>query len=245
MIYAKTDEHGVNVSIEGESEDLLHELAQIGSALYNAARGGLEEGYYDDTDEDEEDEDDECEFCEIKRGEHFFYNGIEFICLELGADALFAITANCIGEFEFDRDGKNNWKICSLNKWLNDEYLSEHFDKKHLICREIDLTADNGDKAYSTANSYLAPLTVDEYRKCRDIVPLYDECMWTVTPWHCGTPYASYAHYVRHVTSSGILDSRYASHASGLAPACIFDLTILSSRQSARTGRIELYEEEC
>lgn len=245
MIYAKTDEHGVNVSIEGESEDLLHELAQIGSALYNAARGGLEEGYYDDTDEDEEDEDDECEFCEIKRGEHFFYNGIEFICLELGADALFAITANCIGEFEFDRDGKNNWKICSLNKWLNDEYLSEHFDKKHLICREIDLTADNGDKAYSTANSYLAPLTVDEYRKCRDIVPLYDECMWTVTPWHCGTPYASDAYYVRNVTSSGILNGGNANYAFGLAPACIFDLTILSSRQSARTGRIELYEEEC
>ena len=98
MIYAKTNEDGINISIEGESEDLLRELAQIGSALYNAARSGLEEGYYDDTDEDEEDEDDECELCEIKRGEHFFYNDIEFICLEPGADALFAITANCIVE---------------------------------------------------------------------------------------------------------------------------------------------------
>ena len=243
MIEIKTVGEDIKVNIEGESEDLLHELAQIGSALYNAARSGLEEGYYDDTDEDDEDEDDECELCEIKRGEHFFYNDIGFICLESGADALFAITANCIGEYEFDKDGKNDWRICSLNKWLNNEYLSEHFDKKHLICREIDLTADNGDKAYGIANSYLAPLTVDEYRKCRDIVPLFDECMWTVTPWHCGTPNSTSAGYVRYVNTSGALSYYYAGNANGLAPACIFDLTILSSRRLARTGRVELYEE--
>lgn len=245
MIYAKTDEHGVNVSIEGESEDLLHELAQIGSALYNAARSGLEEGYYDDTDEDEEDEDDECEFCEIERGEHFFYNGVEFICLELGADALFAITANCIGEHSFDENNRNDWRVSTLNSWLNGKFLSENFDKKDLISREIDLTADNGDKAYGATSSYLAPLTADEYRKYRDIVPLFNEGMWTVTPWHCGTPIASYASYVRYVYASGALDDYDAYYAIGLAPACIFDLTILSSRRSARTGEIELYEEEC
>lgn len=243
MIEIKTVGEDIKVNIEGESEDLLHELAQIGSALYNAARSGLEGGYYDDTDEDEED--DECEFCEIQRGEHFFYNGVEFICLELGVDALFAITANCIGEFEFDGDGKNNWKNCSLNKWLNDEYLSEHFDKKHLISREIDLTADNGDKAYGATSSYLAPLTADEYRKYRDIVPLFNEGMWTVTPWHCGTPHASIAAGVRSVYTSGALYSYFAYFAFGLAPACFFDLTILSSRRLARTGRIELYEEGC
>ena len=242
MIYAKTDEHGINVSIEGESEEILHELAQIGSTLYNAACSGLGDdgGYYDDA---EEDYDDCYEYCEIKRGDHFYYRDREFICLESKPDALFAITANCIGEFEFDGDGKNNWRICSLNKWLNDEYLSERFDKKHLICREIDLTADNGDKAYGIANSYLAPLTVDEYRKCRDIVPLFDECMWTVTPWHCGTPHGSHAYSVRGVSTSGALNISYASGALGLAPACIFDLTILSSRRLARTGRVELYEE--
>lgn len=246
MIIANTNEGSINVRINGESEELLHELAQIGSALYNAACSGLaEEGYYDDADEDDVDEDDEYELCEIKQGEHFFYNDIEFICLESGVDALFAITANCIGEYEFDKDGKNNWRICSLNKWLDNEYLSEHFDKKHLICREIDLTADNGDKAYGIANSYLAPLTVDEYRKYRDIVPLFDECMWTVTPWHCGTPYASGASNVRYVDTSGVLGNNIAYNACGLAPACFFDLTILSSRRSARTGRIELYEEDC
>lgn len=241
MIYAKTDGHGVNVTIEGESEDLLHELAQIGSALYNAARSGLEEGYYDDA---EEDYDDCYEYCEIKRGDHFYYRDREFICLESKPDALFAITANCIGEHSFNENNRNDWRSSTLNSWLNGEFLSENFDKKDLISREIDLTADNGDKAYGATSSYLAPLTAYEYRKYRDIVPLFNEGMWTVTPWHCGTPIASLANHVRYVTSSGVLSSSGACIAIGLAPACIFDLTILSSRRSARTGEIELYEEE-
>ncbi len=246
MIYAKTDKDRINISIKGESEDLLHELAQIGSALYNAACSGLGDdgGYYDDA---EEDYDDCYEYCGIKRGDHFYYRDREFICLEAEETILFAITANCIGEHSFDENNRNDWRSSTLNSWLNGKFLSENFDKKDLISREIDLTADNGDKAYGAASSYLAPLTADEYRKYRDIVPLFGEGMWTVTPWHCGTPItpnASNAYNVRYVTSSGILITSGANYAYGLAPACFFDLTILSSRRSARTGEIELYEEE-
>ena len=43
MIYAETDKGGINISVKGESEELLHELAQIGSTLYNAACSGLGE----------------------------------------------------------------------------------------------------------------------------------------------------------------------------------------------------------
>lgn len=244
MIYAETNKDGINISVKGESEEILRELAQIGTAIYNAAYSRLEEddGYYDDA---EEDYDNRYKYCEIKRGDHFYYRDREFICLEAEETALFAITANCIGEHSFDENNRNDWRISTLNSWLNGEFLSENFDKKDLISREIDLTADNGDKAYGVTSSYLAPLTVDEYRKYRDIVPLFNEGMWTVTPWHCGTPDASGACCVRFVSGSGVLYSNFAYNAIGLVPACFFDLTILSSRRSARTGRIELYEEGC
>lgn len=245
MIEIKTVGEDIKVNIEGEGEEILHELAQIGSTLYNAACSGLgeDDGYYDDAEEDYDD----CYeyYCVIKRGDHFYYRDREFICLEAEETMLFAITANCIGEHSFDENNRNDWRISTLNSWLNGEFLSENFDKKDLISREIDLTADNGDKAYGTTSSYLAPLTADEYRKYRDIVPLFDEGMWTVTPWHCGTPFASFACYVRYVSGSGVLYLSIAGDATGLAPACFFDLTILSSRRSARTGRIELYEEGC
>ena len=252
MIEIKTVGEDIKVNIEGEGEELLKEFTHLGSAIYNAAYNALgyviDEGYYNDEAEDgdaEEDYDDCYEYCEIKRGNHFYYRDREFICLEAEETILFAITANCIGEHSFDENNRNDWRISTLNSWLNGEFLSENFDKKDLISREIDLTADNGDKAYGATSSYLAPLTADEYRKYRDIVPLFNEGMWTVTPWHCGTPIASVADYVRYVYASGALYGNYAGYAFGLAPACFFDLTILSSRRSAQTGRIELYEEGC
>ena len=252
MIEIKTVGEDIKVNIEGGGEELLKEFTHLGSAIYNAAYNALgyviDEGYYNDEAEDDdakEDCDDCYEYCEIKRGDHFYYRDREFICLEAEETMLFAVTANCIGEHSFDENNRNDWRISTLNSWLNGEYLSDNFDKKDLISRVIDLTADNGDKAYGAASSYLAPLTVDEYRKYRDIVPLFDEGMWTVTPWHCGTPNASYANIVRSVASSGVLSGNYASNAGGLVPACFFALTILSSRRSAQTGRIELYEEGC
>ena len=252
MIEIKTVGEDIKVNIEGEGEELLKEFTHLGSAIYNAAYNALgyviDEGYYNDEVEDgdaEEDYDDCYEYCEIKRGDRFYYRDREFICLEAKEKILFAITANCIGEHSFDENNRNDWRISTLNSWLNSKFLSENFDKKDLISRAIDLTADNGDTAYGATSSYLAPLTADEYRKYRDIVPLFNEGMWTVTPWHCGTPLASYAISVRSVSSRGVLGSLSANDALGLVPACFFDLTILSSRRSARTGRIELYEEGC
>ena len=250
MIEIKNVGEDIKVNIEGEGEELLRELTHLGAAIYNAAYNALgytiDEGDYNDETEDgegENNESEEYEAYEVSRGDHFFYNSIEFICLESKPDALFAITANCIGEHSFDENNRNDWRISTLNSWLNGKFLSENFDKKDLISREIDLTDDNGDKAYGATSSYLAPLTVDEYRKYRDIVPLFNEGMWTVTPWHCGTPFST-AYFVRLVTSSGVLSNVSTSNALGLAPACFFDLTILSSRRSVCTGEIELYEEE-
>ena len=252
MIEIKTVGEDIKVNIEGEGEELLQEFTHLGSAIYNAAYNALgyviDEGYYNDEAEDgegENDESEEYEDYEVSRGDHFCYRDREFICLEAEGTILFAITANCIGEHSFDENNRNDWRISTLNSWLNDEFLSENFDKKVLISREIDLTADNGDKAYGSTSSYLAPLTVDEYRKYRDIVPLFDKGMWTVTPWHCGTPIASHASSVRIVNTSGALSTLNAYYARGLAPTCFFDLITLSSRRSAWTGRIELYEEGC
>ena len=250
MIEIKTVGEDIKVNIEGEGEELLQEFTHLGSAIYNAAYNALgyviDEGYYNDEAEDGDAEEgcDDCyEYCEIKRGDHFYYRDREFICLEAEETILFAITANCIGEHSFDENDRNDWRISTLNSWLNGEFLTENFDKKDLISREIDLTADNGDKAYGATSSYLAPLTADEYRKYRDIVPIFNEGMQPATggcaplalptPTTCG------------VNTSGALNINFAYCAYGLAPACFFDLTILSSRRSAQTGRIELYEEGC
>jgi len=151
-------------------------------------------------------------------GEHFIYNGIEFICLDIIDGNYLAMTAKPWAEIPFDTNNHNDWRKSSLRRVLNTDFL-ELLDKKHLVMQTSDLIADNGDKAYGTSEDYVTILSCDQYRKYRDIVPLFEEWMWTLTPWSCNT---SYSGNVRSVNTTGDVGSVSASSSHGVAPACLF-----------------------
>ena len=163
------------------------------------------------------------DFSKIKDGEHFMYHGIEFIRLGLEQGGVLCMTAKPIAEEAFDPNGCNNWAKSRARKKLNTEFLSL-MDENDLLPFESDLTADNGDTAYGKCVDKIGILSCDLYRKYRKIVPLFDEWMWTCTPWHCGTPHSGYAFSVRRVNSDGTVNGLSATGALGLAPACIFHL---------------------
>lgn len=163
------------------------------------------------------------DFSKIKDGEHFMYRGIEFIRLGLEQGGVLCMTAKPIAEEAFDPDGCNNWAKSRARKKLNTEFLAR-MDENDLLPFESDLTADNGDTAYGKCVDKIGILSCDLYRKYRKIVPLFDEWMWTCTPWHCGTPLSGYALHVRLVLSDGTMIYYSAVYAHGLAPACIFHL---------------------
>lgn len=163
------------------------------------------------------------DFSEIKDGDHFMYHGIEFIRLGLEQGGVLCMTVKPIAEEAFDPNGCNNWAKSRARKKLNTEFLSL-MDENDLLPFESDLTADNGDTAYGKCVDKIGILSCDLYRKYRKIVPLFDEWMWTCTPWHCGTPHSGNAIIVRRVRSDGTVSDVYAGNANGLAPACIFHL---------------------
>lgn len=170
----------------------------------------------------------------LRPGEEFVYNGIRFICLDVIDGNYLAITADCLCEKRFNdnyNDGCNNWKTSTLRRFLNEDVLEEHFDAKHLIKQTSDLTADNGDKAYGTCEDYITLLTCDQYRKYRDYVPLFEECMWTLTPWRCDP---GIANYVRNVYPAGAIISGSAYNSLGLAPVCLFNSNNLTLRRQAQ-----------
>lgn len=170
----------------------------------------------------------------LRPGEEFVYNGIRFICLDVIDGNYLAITADCLCEKRFNdnyNDGCNNWKTSTLRRFLNEDVLEEHFDAKHLIKQTSDLTADNGDKAYGTCEDYITLLTCDQYRKYRDYVPLFEECMWTLTPWRCDP---GYANVVRNVYPTGAISYDNASYSLGLAPVCLFNSNNLTLRRQAQ-----------
>lgn len=159
----------------------------------------------------------------LKPGMKFKYKGIDFICLDIIDGNYLAITAECWCEKRFNEkyeDGCNNWKKSTLRRFLNEDVLEEHFDAKHLIKQTSNLTADNGDKAYGTCEDYITLLSCEQYRKYRDYVPLFEECMWTLTPWRCDT---GNAYDVRFVDPTGAIDGYYVHNSLGLAPVCLFN----------------------
>ena len=151
-------------------------------------------------------------------GEHFIYNGIEFICLDIIDGNYLAMTAKPWAEIPFDVDNHNDWRKSSLRRVLNSEFL-DLLDRDHLIKQTSDLIADNGDRAYGTSEDYVTILSCDQYRKYRDLVPLFDEWMWTLTPWTCDP---STSNFVRDVNTTGYVGDSYAASRPGVAPACLF-----------------------
>lgn len=168
-------------------------------------------------------------------GEHFTYEGIEWICLDIIDGNYLAITAQVWQELPFDVDNHNNWKESSLRRVLNDEFLDK-LNKNHLVMQTSDLIADNGDRKYGTCEDYVTILSCDQYRKYRDLVPHYPEWMWTLTPWSC---YSGYGIGVRGVFPIGNIGGSDAGHSNGVAPACIFSSKHLKLCRQAHLVEID------
>lgn len=170
----------------------------------------------------------------IKAGDHFEYKGIEWVCLDVGTETVFAITAKIISNMPFNdeyEDGCNNWRTSSLRKWLNGEFLDKNFDKGALLADFSILTADNGDDKYGIASDYVTLLSCDLYREYRRFIPKYDDWVWTLTPRSCNV---GEAYIVRYITPSGELGGIYVHSAVGVAPVCLFNLDQLVSCGQAR-----------
>ena len=155
-----------------------------------------------------------------KPGEHFEYNGIEFVALGEEQGGVLAVVAEKLEErMAFDKNNKNDWRCSTLRKYLNDEYINK-FDTHDLLPFVSDLTSDDGMTDYGTTEDYIFLLSCDLYRKYRKCMPQYDTWVWTVTPWTCNP---SHAYYARIVYSSGGLNYTTANLGIGVAPACLFN----------------------
>ena len=81
--------------------------------------------------------------------------------------------------------GSNNYAKSALAKHLNSTFLEalteNHADE--VLLRKVDLTAVNGSTEYGSVVCRVSPLTLDEYRRLRGIIPLPESWEWFATPW--------------------------------------------------------------
>lgn len=173
---------------------------------------------------------------DLKRGETFRGAGIEW--LVLGHDKsvqglpfrTFVVSADITEKRAFDEGNKCDFAASTLRAYLNGEFLRKLEDELGAgnICKYvIDLTADDGLPKYGKDSVKVGLLTMEDYRRHRDILPPIGKWWWTATPYSGLDDYNS---RVRYVYTDGSSYSSYAySGDYGVRPALYLKSEILVS----------------
>ena len=173
------------------------------------------------------------------RGTAFDYAGQSWILLENDDGRALCLSKDIIETRAFDEGNCNNFAVASSKEYLNGAYLDNLIDAVKgphaFLTTELDLTADDGLKDYGTCTVTIFSLTVDQYRRNRDVIPLVDDWYWLSTAY--STAANGYEHSARYVRYDGALN-RYSAYdgCGGLRPACYLDSDLLISVDSEDTG---------
>lgn len=167
------------------------------------------------------------------RGTIFPYAGEKWVALEHEASGrTLCLRLDLIPNKPFDENNCNNFATSSSKEWMNGPYLDNLIDAVKgphaFLTTELDLTADDGLKDYGTCTVTIFSLTVDQYRRNRDVIPNADDWWWLSTAY--STAAIGYEHSARLVYSDGALirgDAYYGNY--GLRPACYLDSDLLIS----------------
>lgn len=165
------------------------------------------------------------------RGTVFPYAGEKWVVLEHEpAGRTLCLRLDLIPDKPFDENNCNNFATSSSKEWMNGPYLDNLIDAVKGPCAflttELDLTADDGLKDYGTCTVTIFSLTIDQYRRNRDVIPNADDWWWLSTAY--STAANGYEHSARRVYTDGTLSWDYACLGDfGLRPACYLDSDLL------------------
>lgn len=153
----------------------------------------------------------------IAAGQCVKFHNEPCLVLEHRQNGTLLMTCN---QIEAKFGGSNNYAKSALAKHLNSTFLEalteNHVDE--VLLRKVDLTAVNGSTEYGSVVCRVAPLTLDEYRRLRGIIPLPESWEWFATPW--STPAVNEDDtWVAGLYTNGDVNSHGYYYSSGSRPA--------------------------
>ena len=153
----------------------------------------------------------------IAAGQCVKFHNEPCLVLEHRQNGTLLMTCN---QIEAKFGGSNNYAKSALAKHLNSTFLEalteNHVDE--VLLRKVDLTAVNGSTEYGSVVCRVAPLTLDEYRRLRGIIPLPESWEWFATPW--STPAVNEDDtWVAGLSTDGDVSNDYYNYSDGSRPA--------------------------
>ena len=125
----------------------------------------------------------------------------------------------------------NDWKESSLRKYLNKDFyenLVDEIGEDHVVTFERDLISLDGQKEYGKCEDKVSIISLDEYRKYRELIPNAEYWWWTLTP--DSTKCNGDTSWIRIVSPSGGVRNDDCDGSNGVRPLCIFSSSLFESK---------------
>lgn len=167
-------------------------------------------------------------FRSLEIGDTFELAGLTWKMLDRTDKGIVCLAERIKDSFDFGTN--NDWKESSIRKYLNKEFyekLVDEIGEDHVVTFERVLTSLDGQKEYGSCEDKVSIISLDEYRKYRELIPNKKYWWWTLTP--DSTKCNNDTSWVRIVSPSGYFSSNYSNGSSGVRPFCIFSSSLFES----------------
>lgn len=181
-----------------------------------------------------DDLEDKCKNKKIRAdiGDTFELAGAKWKVLDISEKGYLCLADKLENEMQFDTEN-NNWVTSRLREYLNTEYIEKiaaEIGEDNIIPFKRDLISLDGQTEYGECEDKVSLLTVDEYRKYRNLVPnTEDYWWWFISPW--STVCNGWEYGTTVVAPSGNVNCINCISSGGVRPFCIFSSTIFESEE--------------
>lgn len=137
----------------------------------------------------------------LEKGGTVEFGGMEWVVLDFESQGNITklLAQGFVSTQAFDKRGYNNWTKSTVREYLNKTFLEKLLENgvalDMLASERRDLTSLDGKKDYGerdkrdygTCRDFVGLLTLDEYRKYRDVIPEINFNWWLMTPYSIGS----------------------------------------------------------
>lgn len=168
-------------------------------------------------------------FRSLEIGDTFELAGLTWKMLDRTDKGIVCLAERIKDSFDFGTN--NDWKESSIRKYLNKEFyekLVDEIGEDHVVTFERVLTSLDGQKEYGSCEDKVSIISLDEYRKYRELIPNEKYWWWTLTP--DSTKCNNDTSWVCIVSPGGCIDRNLYYNSSGVRPFCILKSNIFVSK---------------
>lgn len=164
--------------------------------------------------------------ADVKVGSTIIIGEREYVVLEHSADTTAVITKEPVKTMTFGKDG--DYTKSDVRTYCNGEFYKElckAVGRRNIIPHTVNLVSGDGSNKGASVKDNVSILTIDLYRRYRELLPAIGSPCWTAT--RITTLNKDYAHCVCFVDSNGFLYRDNYVFSNGVRPFCILNSSLM------------------